>query len=425
MPRIVFFITFLSLFFATSLVQGASAADSAYNVTGVQVDVTAESAVKARGKAFIEAQRKAFSILAERYKTAEESAVLKPPSDDILSGLIQDFEISAEQLSTKRYRGVFDFRFKPMAVNSYFGHGPVNYAGQDKAVSQAILIIPYYQEGKNPAIFDKSKNPFWASLQSDLAGEKEITLPEGSISDMTDIGDVDPYVLSSTTLRRLKARYEVSDIVIALARVNLAQPQSIVVEIFKTDQDRLELSKTISASPSQVAKMTFQEAIRIVRGAEKPQNLEQGNSLLQSEINPEHFNGDGRREVPDAVRQKMEQSVENAQNNRKGGFVSGNQQQVAISQVEKPDLQKAEVVGEISVKVYFGSMAEWILIQKEIYKAEGVGKIRITSLKTNQVDIVIGYIDWNRFVSSLQRLGMALEPQIDKTYILKRQSNGF
>lgn len=114
----------------------AFAENSPYNVKGVEVDVLAESSVKARNDAFLEAQRKAFRVLATRYYSEDELKVLKVPSDETLSSFIQDFKIASEQVSTKRYKGVFDFRFKSKDVNSHFGRGPINFT-DDLQINQS------------------------------------------------------------------------------------------------------------------------------------------------------------------------------------------------------------------------------------------------------------------------------------------------
>lgn len=116
MLRIVF--SFLLCLFLIGFYGGANA-DSLYEVTGVAVDVADESSVKARTKAFAEAQQKAFAVLAGRFGQADRTA-----TPEMVSALVQDFEITNEQLSHKRYKGIFTIRFRESAVNGYFGNIP-------------------------------------------------------------------------------------------------------------------------------------------------------------------------------------------------------------------------------------------------------------------------------------------------------------
>jgi hypothetical protein len=102
----------------------AQLGDSAYVVRDVQVDTLAESSVKARNKAFLEAQVKAFAILSQRFGEAEQ---VKTPEPKILAGMVQDFEVTNEQLSTKTVsRNLCLFGLRQGRPTVIFGHGPVS-----------------------------------------------------------------------------------------------------------------------------------------------------------------------------------------------------------------------------------------------------------------------------------------------------------
>ncbi len=389
MPRIVFFIILLGLFWLGLGISPAKASDSTYFVKAVAVDVIDQSSVKARNKAFVEAQKKAFMMLAARFETPETLTTIKPPADNILSGMIQDFEISSEQLSTKRYRGVFDFRFKSFAVNKYFGHGPVR-ADENAGIDiQKILIVPYYQEGQNAPIFDKTKNMYLASLRAELPKDGTIILPEGNISDTTDIGGQAPNSLSSASIRRLKARYDVQTVFVAVAHVDLKKPQTVKLDIFKAGNGHIDLISKSDVAPNQVAQSTFGAVTAPVLSVadNNPQPLE-----------PEQQTVDASEPVADIQPSPAPIS-----------------QQASVAPA-----QTVSGGGEAVVKVFFTSMSEWLSIQKKIREANGGKSIRITSLKTNQVDAVVAYQDWNGFKGSLQGMGLSLEPQPNNSFILKR-----
>ncbi len=320
MARIVFFITFLGLFFVGLSQNHVFAANSPYSVKGVEVDIIDESSVKARNRAFIEAQRKAFEVLATRYYAEGELKVLKIPNDDTLSGLIQDFKIASEQISTKRYKGVFDFRFKPSAVNQHFGRGPINYVDDNTASEiKKILLIPYYHEEKKPIIFNKAQNPFWGSLLEDSADFKNVILPEGNIQDLTDIGDKNPGYLSSLTIRRLKARYEVGFVAVATASVNLQDQSKININVQDASSGTLVDVKNFDAEAKLIAKETLsaaneiskpKKAVPVVSDAAAGDSSyiteDQNSDVPQSEINPDHFRLNNQRgKMPPSAREQM------------------------------------------------------------------------------------------------------------------------
>jgi len=92
-----------------------------YVISGVPVDVTAADAATARDQAIVEGQRKAFSMLMEQLVGAEKAATIQTPSDSQLSGMVQDFEVESERLSSVRYIGVMTYRFDAASIDSIIG----------------------------------------------------------------------------------------------------------------------------------------------------------------------------------------------------------------------------------------------------------------------------------------------------------------
>jgi hypothetical protein len=100
---------------------GPASAANPYVVSGVPVDVTAADAATARDQAIIEGQRKAFSKLMEQLVGAEQAATIPVPNDSQLSGMVQDFEVESERLSSVRYIGVMTYRFDAASIDAIIG----------------------------------------------------------------------------------------------------------------------------------------------------------------------------------------------------------------------------------------------------------------------------------------------------------------
>jgi hypothetical protein len=440
MARIVFFITFLGLFFVGLSQNHVFAANSPYSVKGVEVDITDESSVKARNRAFIEAQRKAFEVLSTRYYAEGELKELKIPNDDTLSSFIQDFKIASEQISSKRYKGVFDFRFKPAAVNQHFGRGPINYVDNATPESKKILLIPYYHEEKKPIIFNKAQNPFWGSLLEDSVEYKDVILPDGNIQDLTDIGDKNPGYLSSATIRRLKARYEVGFVAVATANVNLQDQSQININIQDASSGTLVDVKNFDTDAKMIAKDTLlaaneiskpKKAVAVVSDeAGNPVSnddvTDKNTDVPHSEINPDYFRPSNQRgRMPVSAREQMIAKAQQLQSMGSAN-ISANQKAVVQRGVQTPEaIEAAADEGEANVQVYFSSMTEWVNIQKELSRLDGIKGIRIVTLKTNQADTVIEYKDWNKLLASLKASGLSLNSQSADSYTLKRLSDAF
>lgn len=86
-------------------------ANDALLVKGVEVDVSADSALSARNKAFAEARRKAYEHLAARNMPESDLENLNIPDDAVLASMVRDFEIENEKMTSRRYVGTFNVRF--------------------------------------------------------------------------------------------------------------------------------------------------------------------------------------------------------------------------------------------------------------------------------------------------------------------------
>lgn len=93
-------------------------ASTPYVVSGVTVDVTADTLTDARNQAIIEGQRKAFMNLATQLVPGES---IPQVSDAQIGNMISDFRVDKEQYGDKRYVGTLVFRFRPNPVRQVFG----------------------------------------------------------------------------------------------------------------------------------------------------------------------------------------------------------------------------------------------------------------------------------------------------------------
>ncbi len=100
---------------------GPTLAAAPYVVSGVPVDVTAADAAMARDQAIAEGQRKAFSMLMEQLVGVEKAATIQTPDDAQLAGMVQDFEVESERLSSVRYIGVMTYRFDAASIDAIIG----------------------------------------------------------------------------------------------------------------------------------------------------------------------------------------------------------------------------------------------------------------------------------------------------------------
>src|ERR1700722_8941248 len=97
----------------------SAGAETFLTVSDVPVDVTAKDAAAARDQAISVVQSKAFDKLVKQLvATPSDQARLHPSQQDIES-FVQDFGVDNERVSTVRYIGLYNVRFRESLVRKY------------------------------------------------------------------------------------------------------------------------------------------------------------------------------------------------------------------------------------------------------------------------------------------------------------------
>ncbi|NBX65568.1 MAG: hypothetical protein EBQ96_01055 [Proteobacteria bacterium] len=264
-----FFLASLMIIFLGGASHPVSAQDDGiYNVKGVQVDVNGNSALDARKKAFAEARRKAYGMIADKLLSAEQRPNLVIPDDKVLASLVRDFEIVNEKMTTKRYAGTLHIRFNPAAVKRTIevADAPVAekseitqtadafsdpvaseaqntqtsaetaeegiYSPRKKAVvpekaktlqataaQGSVLVLPWYGPVGRQTLWGDN-NPWRAAWETNPALSRDksmpIVLPVGDVDDVRDYSPPQP-LSRRGNIDALMKRYGASQVVLALA----------------------------------------------------------------------------------------------------------------------------------------------------------------------------------------------------------------
>lgn len=369
---------------------------AAYTVRDVKVDILAESAVKARNQAFTAAQEKAFRMLSEKFLTSDQLAGFKPPSATTISGMVSDFEITSEQLSKKRYLGTYVFRFKENAVYRYFGHGPIADSGAE-AQSASLLVIPAFTQKGEAALWDTSKNPWLQAWQKNDNAASGFVVPEGNVSDKMDMREADVAKVTQSSLKRMKSRYGVNDVILLSAVFDQKAKDKLKVDIYRTDRGRIELVKTL---PIEIGKATKLGEL-LNNAVPQVETILEGNwkGVVETAY-----------QDPYAVTETP-YGQEAAQPSQAG-------------QVQQPSAQPA-MAGQIRALARFNSMGDWLNMRRSLNGIQSLRSIRILALTTNQARMELGYSDWMAFTSSLSARGLALQPMGPGDYALIRNPTGY
>lgn len=332
-----------------------AAQDPAFVITGIKVDVTAESATTARDQAFIQAQQAAFRQLAERMIPEEDLASFKMPDDSTLSTFVNDFEITHEQLSSVQYVGTYTFRFKSDAVRGYLSGSGVSYTD---VRSKPVLVLPYYEWGARMVLWGRD-NPWlgaWARADQKQQELVPLSVPIGDLQDVADMGDGDALTYDEESLHRMISRYGAGEAVIVIATPVWAAdtaetqlPSEIRIAIYRTDRGKPERSEEMNIAS----------------------------------------------EKTDSAAALLERSVQAAQ-------------KILQRDWKNRTLVSAAQSNSLQVRVKFLTVREWVDTQQRLRRVQGINEVRLLSLKPGRAHVEL------LFQGSEDRLRLALA-QADMT----------
>ena len=207
----------LGMLFCLLIVFTAKAAGQpAIAVYGIRVDVTSSDAVSAREKAVLAGQRDGLRQVITSLTQSADASRLPQLSDDQITDLVADYEVESEKVSTVRYIGQLTFRFRADAVASYLQQGGFTFVATP---GPAVLILPVLTSDAGNQLWEDTNSWRAAWLQHLPAdGLVALRLPKGDASDVAVTAD-EVLAGDSAKLAALAGRYGVSDVLVAIVRV--------------------------------------------------------------------------------------------------------------------------------------------------------------------------------------------------------------
>lgn len=261
---------------ATATSAATASSEGPVTVTDVIIDKTDKNAVVAREAAIVEAQRKAFEVLAQRSMSPEDFKAYNMPDSKTIATLVDDFEIKNEQISTTRYVANFTVRFLP-DINNYIkipdslgrviAAGPVATTPTAAATAvpaqssiastpvpatatpaapatpQNILVLPYFESASGKKVLWEDPNPWrdaWEEVGSATpAPNLTISVPLGDLTDVSSGSTDAVWKGDYSTIEKARANYNATEIALAVAHPGKS------VDLFLYKDGKLEPLKPI------------------------------------------------------------------------------------------------------------------------------------------------------------------------------------
>ncbi len=226
---------------------GAKAAKrDVFEVRDVAVDVTAETAAKAREKALVMGEREAFRRLEARLTLSPERDGGEFPMPEDISALVKDFQVLEEKTSAVRYLATLVYRFKPRLVRKYFIDSYMAFA---ETPSKPVLVLPVFQAAGALLLFD-DPNPWrdaWTT-QTDNGGLVPMALPKGDLADISLIGAEQAVDGDMQRLSAIARRYGAGDTLVVQAIQGMDSRGLAALEVFMTRYGTAQVEQTVVKS---------------------------------------------------------------------------------------------------------------------------------------------------------------------------------
>ncbi|WP_341896138.1 DUF2066 domain-containing protein [Ferrovibrio terrae] len=237
-----------------------------FNVAGIAVDASADSAAAARPVALAEGQRRAFTVLLRRLTLPDDAGRLPRPSEAVLNEVVGGFGIDEERASATRYIGKISVQFRADAVRRLLQDNKLPYS---ETPSRPVLLVPLWQSAAGAKLWE-ADNP-WREAWLKRPDAEGGLVPLSIAPAMTNGPSIERLLGSPDELRALTRRGGFADVLVLAATLQQADPGNIRVEIQMQHQGEaafLDRIETFTATGGTQEETLLTAAIEIARRIE-------------------------------------------------------------------------------------------------------------------------------------------------------------
>ncbi len=192
----------------------SAAENPLYTVTGVEVDVRAETAADAKKQAITEANVKAFAIFAQRVGGGALADRLADIPTKRIDAMLDSLSIEEERTGPQRYIGKLTVRFLPGKMRKIMAELGVSYS---EKLAPRTVIVPVWRTPDGVVVWED--NPWrtaWLSLRAENS-PVPLIVPLGDLADTDTLTAELAAGRDPASLEAIRLRYEAEAIVVAEA----------------------------------------------------------------------------------------------------------------------------------------------------------------------------------------------------------------
>ena len=185
-----------------------------YTVTGIEVDVRAETAAEAKKQAITEANIKAFAIFVQRVGGGALVEGLSGIPSKRIDAMLDSLSIEEERTGPQRYIGKLTVRFLPGKMRKIMAELGVGYS---ERLAPRTVIIPVWRTPDGVMVWED--NPWrtaWLSLRAENS-PVPLIVPLGDLADTDTLTPELAAGRDEASLEAIRLRYEAEAVLVAEA----------------------------------------------------------------------------------------------------------------------------------------------------------------------------------------------------------------
>ncbi len=242
----------------------AQRVDPVFSVGNIPIEATDADPVKARDKALLEGDVKAFDLLMRRIVAEPDIAKLPALEAEQIQAMVAGFEFAAERTTSTRYAALLTVVFVPDQIKAWLRSLGVGFVD---ASGPPMLVIPLVKGRAGVAPFEERGE--WRDIWTRVAGGGGLIPTRTLRGDEPDRNLATPeqvFVGDMDAIGKLAKRHGLKRVLVSLATKDGDAPPTITGTLYDlATGDKVVLARTVAAEAAQQVDAAVAQRTRVER----------------------------------------------------------------------------------------------------------------------------------------------------------------